>query len=329
MTVEPVQPINPKLVGSNFLIYEAMSSQLAAQNAKLAAQQSNTDETNEVSNEVPVDSGRLKSDQTYYTNLLRQIFYRALHHVKVNNPEKASIEFKRYFTYLWTYGGNQWNDFGTQTWGIQRYSAMFRFAQVIEGMEGSRASEKMINKELMRDINLLGQRLDPVPMAEEKIAKAFVQQSQQQGYLPTPATLSVPIDSNQLLKVAKFFQSHGFLDMAERVLAHVQLRNLMATQRAEILLTKISQRQPQGNNGLLAFPYLTMGVPMAPNLPNPYELQKQRESGEVPANIFYYTHKVTPIPPLSKDPDTEEERKKRERPSKNKKSKNPEAIENK
>jgi len=263
-----------------------------------------------------IDIQKLQTDKTYFVSQLRQMFYYALHQANMGNNDRAAFEFERYFRYLWTYGGNQWNDFGTQTWGIDRYHALLTYVRVVEKMQGPKASEHIINQELLRDINLLSQDLDNPPPAERELAQTFVEHMQDRGTLPTLTTLNKPIAASELLRVGQFFQSHGFLDMAERLYTHTQLRNVLDVYRAEAALRQVSYRQaPPGNSGgLLAFPYLSlMGTPMAPNLPNPYELQKQRESKEVPASIFYYTHNVNAIEPIHKDPDQEDERKKRQK----------------
>lgn len=267
-----------------------------------------------------VSPQKLRQDKKYFIEILTMFFRRARSELSGGNYEKAQRSLDLYFQYL--HGeGHYWSDFQTQSWGIQRYSAIFWNALVINHLEGQRAQQAFTNKELLIDIhNAL--KNQQISKSEQLQSKEFINHLQQESRLPSSTNKAMDPSYKTLIKVSKFFRSHHMTETAQRVLLHAYIQQSINLSRVQQQMNNFSR--PTSNEKLLfplashLFPFERTGLPFTTAQPYLQDPRPENTKGPQTVGLNYYTHNINRINPIHKDPDPDQQRRRQQQRRKNK-----------
>lgn len=261
-----------------------------------------------------ITAQQLRNDKNLFIQVLSMYFRRARSKLSLGLYEEAQQSLKWYFQYLHG-AGFYWTDFGTQVYGIKRYSAIFWNAIVINHLEGQKAQQAFTNKELITDLELALKAKELSQLQREQ-AQQFIQHLQHENRLPDHTNKAMDPSFKTLMKVSKFFQSHHMLEAAQRILLHAHVQQAINMHQLQYQMDRLARptHRPKELFPMAShlFPFEKTGLPYTTAMPYLHDENAHHTRSSEPVGINYYTHNIHRVEAIDKDPNPEQQRKKRQ-----------------
>ncbi len=281
---------------------------------KVQSQGSSSTSAADADVEMVIDESRLARQRVYLDQVTSWILDRGYRYFRMGLYEQAQAQFQQYFRYQLFYGSLT---MGTTN---QFYNALFTMSWVDQTQNTVQASVKQYNELLQRILEpYTHDTREGADQREHPILRPYIEHLQLNGQFPTPAHLEVLPTPDTMVKLAAKLITTGERQAGFQVINFARAFEASRIYPEGSITTRVQSDPifrgyvPKVSDDLIRELYGLHGLPYIPGTHSLEADDDHLHKAKVEITDMdlaqYFTHRVEPI---DKDPNDEEERRKRE-----------------